>query len=602
MRRPSPSTLAIVAITLVGLGLRIAHYTESLAEDEFLTYGEIHARSFIDVLETVRGGVEQHPPLSFVLAWAAEKLGDSSQLIRLPSLIGGTAAIPLLYLLGARTVGRPAGLVAAALMALSPFAVFQSVEARPYGLLIFFATLSTLCLLVALDDGRRRWWALYWLAASGVLYTHNFGIFVLAAQAIWALWVARERRRELIVVHALVVAAFLPWVPAFLNRGTEAPAFLKFFKPLSFTGAKRELLSFFPGHPSFLWSDLPGRGAVIVLLAVLAVALAAFVLRLSRSARAGDLPRPSPRLVLVLVLALATPLGFLVYSLSGPHTMTARYLTASLPAILLVVGALLTSLPRPAAAVAVAAVVAVLVSGTVQGFEGNHLRPDYEAAADFVVAHSDRRDAVIFADVTLGASGDVVLRGGRALSIEVYLKNRDIYPIFATSDTVPAYRKAGRRPRIFVIGPGQQPQPPEGLGAERTGRREFPGSLSLAVTTYEPVAGRFTPEKISASTAAVDELGTAAVIACLEREGFEPLRAEGSPAGSATLDIPLSGDGKISLYVYGSEAAARERLPEIRTFIEEGTSGSAELHGRTVVGYLAPPGPGVLARAAGCAP
>jgi hypothetical protein len=597
VRRPSASTLAIVGITLVGLGLRLAHYGESLAEDEFLTYGEIHGRSFLDVLETVRGGVEQHPPLSFVLAWAAEKLGDSSQLIRLPSLIGGTAAIPLLYLLGARTVGRAAGLAAAAFMALSPFAIFQSVEARPYGLLIFFATASTLCLLVALDERRLGWWALYWLAACGVLYTHNFGIFVLAAQAVWAFWVARDRRREVVLVHALVALAYAPWVPAFINRGTEAPAFLKFFKPLDWTGARRELLSFFPGHPSFIWSELPGRAAVTALLLTLATAVIVFAVRTWQR----GVPRPSARLVLVLALALATPLGFLAYSLSGPHTMTARYLTASLPAILLAIGALLTSLPRQLAGASVALVVAVLAIGAGQSFADDHRRPDYEAAARYVEARSDRDDGVIFADVTLGASGDVVLRGGRALSIEVYLKDRDIYPIFESGDVVPAYTRAGRKRRIFVIGPGQQPQPPDGLGARRAGRRELPGSLALAVTTWEPAGKRFTPERIR-TAAGDDELGAGPILSCLEDEGFAPARAEGSPEGSATLEVPLSGGGRISLYVYGSEAVATRRLPEIRTFIEGGTSGSAERRGRTVVGYLEPPPPDALRRVEGCLP
>ena len=45
-------------------------------------------------------------------------------MLRAPSFLAGVAAIPLVYLLGARTVGRAAALVAAAITALSPFMIF----------------------------------------------------------------------------------------------------------------------------------------------------------------------------------------------------------------------------------------------------------------------------------------------------------------------------------------------------------------------------------------------------------------------------------------------------------------------------------------------
>ena len=243
------ATVAIVLITLVGLAVRLAHFGESLAEDEFLTYGEVHGRGFLDVLETVRGGVEQHPPLFFVLAWASESLTGAGEMIRLPSLVAGVATVPVVYLLGARTVGRPAALAAATFAALSPFAVFQSVEARPYGLLAFFAALSTLSLLVALDRRSVLGWSGYVLASCGLLYTHNFGIFVLAAQALWALYVYRDRWRELVLVHGLIALAYVPWIPAFLNRGVEAPAFLKFFKPLTVAGFRARAPELLPRAP-----------------------------------------------------------------------------------------------------------------------------------------------------------------------------------------------------------------------------------------------------------------------------------------------------------------------------------------------------------------
>ena len=93
----------------------------------------------------------------------------------------------MVYALGRQVVGPLAGVVAAALVALSPFAAFYSVEARPYATMVFFVALSTLALLRAVEDERRRWWVVYALAAACAVYSHYTAIFVVAGQAVWAI-------------------------------------------------------------------------------------------------------------------------------------------------------------------------------------------------------------------------------------------------------------------------------------------------------------------------------------------------------------------------------------------------------------------------------
>ena len=68
-----------------------------------------------DVISIVHTDAEITPPLYFVAAWLTTRIGVSPELLRAPSLLAGAAAIPLVYLLGVRTVGRRAALVAAAL-------------------------------------------------------------------------------------------------------------------------------------------------------------------------------------------------------------------------------------------------------------------------------------------------------------------------------------------------------------------------------------------------------------------------------------------------------------------------------------------------------
>jgi len=123
---------AVSALTLVGFLIRLANFDQSLLGDELSTYWIIHGHSLGDVLSSVHSNDEITPPLYFILGWLSLKIGSDPEWVRLPSLLAGTATIPLIYVLGARTVGRAAGLVACAVFAFSPFMIYYSDEARSY--------------------------------------------------------------------------------------------------------------------------------------------------------------------------------------------------------------------------------------------------------------------------------------------------------------------------------------------------------------------------------------------------------------------------------------------------------------------------------------
>lgn len=192
----------LLGLTLVAFALRVVGMDQSLYGDELFAYEEVEGHSLIGVLREVESqSIEVSPPLFFVLAWLSAKLGDPTIWIRLPSLIAGTALVPVVYLLGSRTVGRPAALLAAALTAIAPFAIFYSAEARPYATLAVLAALSTWSMLRALESPRRWWWVVYAVAAAGAIYTHYTGVFVLGAQALWAGWGYPRERRSLAVAQ-----------------------------------------------------------------------------------------------------------------------------------------------------------------------------------------------------------------------------------------------------------------------------------------------------------------------------------------------------------------------------------------------------------------
>src|SRR5919197_4519831 len=81
---------AVVALTLIGLAIRVANFGQSLLGDELSTYWIVHGHSLGHVLSSVRSNDEITPPLYFILGWASLKLGSSPEWLRLPSLVAGT--------------------------------------------------------------------------------------------------------------------------------------------------------------------------------------------------------------------------------------------------------------------------------------------------------------------------------------------------------------------------------------------------------------------------------------------------------------------------------------------------------------------------------
>src|SRR5947209_2753469 len=311
--------LLVGVITMAGLLLRLPSSGDSLFGDEVGAYWIVTGHNIGQVIQLMSGHApspELNPPLWFVFVWASEKVfGASPQSLKLVSLLAGTATIPLTYLLGRVTVGKRAGLVACALVALSPFLIFYSTEARPYALLVLLCLLSTLALLRALKTSESRWWALYAVCACGVAYTHFTGVFLLLGQFIWASVAHPKARRALVLASAAAAVAFLPWVPSLINTanspGTKLYGLLE---PFSLHSMRIDLGHWAIGHPYLNLATVPGHLAALLICGGVGLATLGAVLA-SRTVRHGGHPVRAPReLVLVVTLAVAAPLGAALYS------------------------------------------------------------------------------------------------------------------------------------------------------------------------------------------------------------------------------------------------------------------------------------------------
>ena len=509
IEHPAAVPLLVAGVAAIAAALRVAVATQDLFADELATHWIVSSSDGVgDVVRTVSTTAEITPPLSFVLSWMAARIDLSAEMLRLPSLIAGIATIPIVYAVGARTVGREAGLLACVITALSPFMIFYSAEARGYGLLMALVLLSTLSMLLAIDRGQRRWWVAYACFVCASAYTHYTSIFVLAVQVLWVLWAHPPCRRAMLLASAAAALAFLPWIPGL--RGdldsptTEILGALSPFTPSSIKLSLGHWAIGFPYANVTPLHELPGTLALVLLGATLLLAGAGLVAvrdRLRRWLLQGD-----RRLLLLMALALATPLGEAAASLIGSNIFGTRSLAASWPYLALAGAGLLGLAPvrlrYPAAALAVAA----FAMGAVKMVSPEHERPNFDEVADYA---GRRGGAVVdVAAFTPGplANFDVSTPGVPVLRLNI--PEEDASP-FDYGDRPPDPARVARRAVRAAAGgpitlvttrsgnpiagarPGLASQAADRFVAalppsyELRERRSFEGMLELAASVYE---------------------------------------------------------------------------------------------------------------------
>lgn len=387
---PASELVLLTGLTGLALVLRLVGLDQSLFGDELFLHAIIEDRSLGQALSSVHD-TEKTPPFGFVLAWLSASLGDAPELARLPSVLASVATVPLVYLLGVRTTGRPAGLVAAAWFALSPFQIFYGTESRSYALVTALVVLSTLALLLALDERRTRWWVLYAAAAVGAVYTHYIAALVLGPQAVWALLAHRECWREQCIAGGAVLLAFLPWLPSFVvqadNSAGEARRIADLV-PFTLTNLAELGPRALVGHPFVPFRDLPGWTALSCLGGLVAGTFLVFLGGVSVG-RIQFKPRLAGRGSLLLLLTLAPFVILVAYSLR-PETsfLLPRNLNVAVPYALLLIGWLLTFHGgRLGLALSLAALALVSV-GSLKMLTSEYQRPDARDAARYIDAQA----------------------------------------------------------------------------------------------------------------------------------------------------------------------------------------------------------------------
>ncbi|MGH2452676.1 MAG: glycosyltransferase family 39 protein [bacterium] len=212
LQSPAVLPLGLTLVLLAAAGLRLWQLGgKSLWFDEAYSLF-IAQQPILEVLRLVRTH-DTHPPLYYLMlhGWMA-LAGRSEVAVRFPSVAIGVATALLTFQLARRLAGDRVGILAAALMAFSPFHIASSQEARMYPLLTAFGLGASYALWLALEEGRRRHWIAYVGLMLLALGSHHLAFLLLAAHGLYVILVHRNgvARRAWLGWTTVALIVYLP--------------------------------------------------------------------------------------------------------------------------------------------------------------------------------------------------------------------------------------------------------------------------------------------------------------------------------------------------------------------------------------------------------
>jgi 4-amino-4-deoxy-L-arabinose transferase-like glycosyltransferase len=228
----------LAAILLLAFGLRLYRLgAESLWYDETVSV-HLASKGLPDLVAHTAGDI--HPPGYYVLLRAWTRLAGSSDFaVAFPSLFFGVLLVALVYWLATKVLGARAGMLAAFVVAISPYNIWYSQEVRMYtlGAALGMGVLGAVLHLVAAPASRRttlfRWLAVYAVcSALGLWALYYFAFLLVAVNLMVGLWwLAGWRRRRAgagwlgrwLLAQAAVLLLYAPWISMAWRQATNPP-------------------------------------------------------------------------------------------------------------------------------------------------------------------------------------------------------------------------------------------------------------------------------------------------------------------------------------------------------------------------------------------
>ena len=219
--KDSVDVFALLAATLLGLGLRAFFLAQPMRLDE--------AYTFLYYLNDGRNPFYYNVPNNHVLHTLLAKLavllgGTSPVAIRFPAFVAGVLCIPAVFFV-AKSFHKDAGPLAALGMAVFPYMILYSTMARGYSLIVLLTLLLTLVGKFYLEKPSLAGCILIALISALGLFTIPTMAYVLAGVYLWlglSLWI--QSRSPLIPLRDFLLPTLL--MTAFLTALFYTPVLL----------------------------------------------------------------------------------------------------------------------------------------------------------------------------------------------------------------------------------------------------------------------------------------------------------------------------------------------------------------------------------------
>lgn len=221
-------SVRIGALVLLAVALRVPTMGRAFWVDEGISIG-IASHPIRQIPSLLR--LDGSPPLFYVVLhlWLG-LFGPSEWSTHTLALLTSLVVIPVAYWSGRTLFGRRCAWCAAVLAATNPFLNWYGTETRMYPLVCTLAIVAVTFAVRASERRSRHDAAWAAVAFSALLYTHNWGFYLLIVTVV-ALGGREVLRRDwagaavVAGASASVAVAYLPWLPSFLAqaRHTAAP-------------------------------------------------------------------------------------------------------------------------------------------------------------------------------------------------------------------------------------------------------------------------------------------------------------------------------------------------------------------------------------------
>jgi len=394
------STICLSPIILCAFLLRLFLLdAQPIWWDEAISI-HLSTSSLGDIIANRAGNL--HPPLYFFLLKGWVNLAGTSPFsVRFLSVWFSTLLIPAFYAFARRWLNRRAGLIAAALVAISPLYLAYAQEARAYALLpLVYLILLGVARRIGSPTRRPGWRLWLLLAAIEALALGLHYMAIIAVAYVVASLIVRLRRQRadlvrLLATQGLVLLILVPWLVAVLRHADALTA------RLGMSNWRAEPVTAVH-YLRLLWTfQLTGLTGLVADPVAVGLTSAAGLAMLGGSVICALAPGKSRQTIASLLLDWLIPLAaafvaWRIRPLSHP-----RYVILFTPALLLLLAALVdellkrSHLARGLAALLAAALVSTSALGLFQIHTPRFAKDDTRGVAAAILARSTAEDLVL---------------------------------------------------------------------------------------------------------------------------------------------------------------------------------------------------------------